>query len=467
MDTCRGLELDFSAMIQLSAVEYPITVNSGLVLMGYSTALVPIRITTDDKVLWHLETTKDDSQIKVSKLKSIKRKWLRVFELDLLQSRKALLGWCQEANILLGTDELPPNVAWSDSEVKRVSWHWKGANVQLLVQSAAPIQVGGQLGMAFDRTINTVKNDPSRNYLKCLKGSMMEQVLIYDVSAGRAWLVPLLCVFHHMMLVYSKTLGDSLSVAPRAIPASDSASASYRVLEGQGDTVLDGSGRDKLTVRDLILGFSVNLSRIDVQPSRGATIFGYEFMDIVMESPRIELKKQQITKDGLMWASLLSEVNCLFCAGLGDAIVGKRSPDILSPCNRIPEGSDLMAVSMYSIEKLSQKHGGPLLDFIQRLSHTHYWRLKGRPFQPCQHKDERDSCWTHPAFLQEIHTRRPSAVPGERCEETCPGGALVFGGPQKSKLHFQMPILNRQPIRLSKKKTVSVVCVDTDCEAAR
>lgn len=46
---CRGLEL--------AAVEYPVLVHSGLVLMGYSTVLISIRGTNDDMILWHLETS--------------------------------------------------------------------------------------------------------------------------------------------------------------------------------------------------------------------------------------------------------------------------------------------------------------------------------------------------------------------------------------------------------------------------
>jgi hypothetical protein len=51
----EGLELVFNDMLLLAAIEYPSMVESGLVLMGYSTALIPIQETKDNFILWHLE----------------------------------------------------------------------------------------------------------------------------------------------------------------------------------------------------------------------------------------------------------------------------------------------------------------------------------------------------------------------------------------------------------------------------
>jgi hypothetical protein len=89
-------------MLQLAAVEYPVSVDSGLVLMGYSTALIPIHLTEDDKVLWHLEIASNDMQLKASDLHTTRHSWLRVGNLDLLSSKRALLGWCSETDVLLG-----------------------------------------------------------------------------------------------------------------------------------------------------------------------------------------------------------------------------------------------------------------------------------------------------------------------------------------------------------------------------
>ncbi|KAE8414275.1 hypothetical protein BDV36DRAFT_265802 [Aspergillus pseudocaelatus] len=49
------LKMSFGTMIQVAAVKYPIGVDKGLVLMGYSTALVPIDTNAKGQVIWHLE----------------------------------------------------------------------------------------------------------------------------------------------------------------------------------------------------------------------------------------------------------------------------------------------------------------------------------------------------------------------------------------------------------------------------
>lgn len=64
---CRGLELAFNDMLLLAAVEYPVIFESGLILMGYSTALVPIQETEDNFILWHLEIADDHAQLKADR----------------------------------------------------------------------------------------------------------------------------------------------------------------------------------------------------------------------------------------------------------------------------------------------------------------------------------------------------------------------------------------------------------------
>ena len=439
---CQGLELDFNMMIQLTAVEYPVGVGSGLVLMGYSTALIPIRETDNGMLLWHLETANHDYQLKISELETIKRQeWLQTVDFEYLRSKKALLGWCSKADVLLGTDRLAPTVTWSSAQKKPVSWHWSGANLQVLAQSASPLQIGGQAGMSFDRTVNTLRFNPSRNYLKCLQNSALEQVVLYDASAKRAWLVSLLSVLHHMLLVYTNSLEGSCRTqpAPMALSPFNGTSNSLEALKDAGGCVIQGKNEDSLTIRELIMGFSINLSRATLHKPKRSIIYGYELMDIVMDSPRSELKKQYLNKKGLAWSSLLSEVNCLFCSDLGEAIVGLCVRELSSLCNSVPKGYDFMAASMQSLERLSLKHGGRPGEEIHRLSQCHFWQMTGSPFLKCEHVGSGDSCWHHPVRLQEIKTPQDASMPqpcapaSGHCLADYVNGALVFGGPAKSR----------------------------------
>ncbi|CAG7945135.1 unnamed protein product [Penicillium salamii] len=437
---CRGLELEFKRLVGLAAVEYPVLVESGLILMGYSTALIPVETTDDGRLMWHLEVAADDFQLQISDLKATKKQWLQNTSFELLQSKTAVLGWCSEAEVLLGTDRLKPTVRLSNSSTKPVSWRWGGANLQLVAQSASPLALGGQLGFTFDRCVNTINFNPSNNYLKCLSNSARQQMVLYDVESKRAWLVSLLSVFHHMLLTWSEQVPEAFRKAspPLALPGSDCGRASLDALRDQGALILDSSGDDATTVRDLVMGFSVNLSKAALQAPKGSNIYGYEFMDIALDSPASELKKRKLQREGLGWISLLNETKCLFCANLGGAIVGKRSSMPLSPCNNLIEGYDLMAASIQIIETLSKRYGDKDDGSSRQLSQNNFWQLAGSPFQKCQH-DNQGSCWTRPESLgqmvQEIRDRQ-SEYANTNCGEFFENGALVFGKQARSRTFF-------------------------------
>jgi hypothetical protein len=403
--------------------------------MGYSTALIPMRETEDGMILWHLEMAKDYFQLKVSDLEATQQQWLQTKSLDYLQSKIALLGWCREANILLGTDQLDASVAWSDAQVKPFTWHWKDANLQALAQTASPIQMGGQVGFSFERAPNRLRYDPSEMYIKCLQNSTLEQIVIYDVNAKRAWLVSLISVLRHMLLAYCHVSGkDSRGISPPiAVSTSGGSPASLETLRDNGEVVLQGSGNHKLTIAQLVLKFSINMSRVSSHNTRKSKIYGYEFMDIVMDSLTSELKEKHLEKEGLAWSSLLGGVYCLFCSGLGEAIVGRRALSLHTPCNSLPTGHDFLAATMKSIELLSMRHGGSTKGGLRRLSHSHFWRLSGSPFQKCIHREDWGSCWDHPDFLQEIHTQQSQGSEYEKHLDDSTNGALVFGTPVKRR----------------------------------
>ncbi|GAB1207376.1 hypothetical protein APSETT445_006092 [Aspergillus pseudonomiae] len=423
------LNLNFHLMLQLAAVEYPVIVDSGLVLMGYSTALVPVR-KDHESVLWHLETANHDFQLRTTELAAVKRDWMKTTRLEDLQTKTVLLGWCPEAVTQLGTKNVNSTIGWSDAKPKHTTWSWTGASLQLIATSVSPFQIGGGFSIAFERRINTLRFSPQRNYAKCLRSSAMEPIILYDVSESRAWLVPLIIVFHQMLLAYCERIPEvsSKGTVPIMKAPSIGADQSLRHLQSCGSLVIEGSGDDKLTVRELILGLSVNMSKARLHAPRRCSIFGYEFMDIVTDSPRSELKTTQIDKEGLAWSFLLSEVNCLFCSQLGDVIVGLKSSDIKSLCNRLPKGSDWLATTIRTLDILHRRSGGRLMSAVRRLGRDHYWSLTGSPFQKCDHGNaSHTSCWDTSSLLQEIKSGKVHEQENEPTDCVPEGGAVVFG----------------------------------------
>jgi hypothetical protein len=420
-------------MIQLAAVEYPVSVDSGVVLMGYSTALIPVGRKDIQTIEWHLEVATHDSQLKISELVATRSPWLKTQDMNELQSERHLLGWCPNAEVRLGTVHATAEIKRSDASTKHTAWIWTGAKLQLLAQSAGPAQIGGQLGFSFSRTFNMARFSPSENYLKCLRNSISEQVIIYDTTEQRGWLVPLVCVLHQMLLSYSEMHGMSSGV-PQAMPGTrnDRGLSSYDALKGNAGFVLERSGADELTVRELIMKFSVNLSQASIRKPSGRKIYGYEFWDIIEDSTRSELKQKQLDRPGLTWAPLLGEVSCLFCSEFGDAIVGHRAVGITSPCNRVPPGRDLLAASTYSINAVLERHGISIWTAIGTSKHKSAgdgkcWMVSKDHFQQCSHQHAGDSCWQSPSFLQDIRYGKRGTETFPVRVDSFPVGAVVFG----------------------------------------
>lgn len=420
------LEINYQNMIQIAAVEYPVLVYSGIVLMGYSTALIPVRRNNKQTIEWHLEVATHDGQFNISELAVTKGSWLKTQDISELRSERNLLGWCSNAKVVLGKIQSAADIRRSGVRTKHTSWQWTGANLQLVGQSGGPAQVGGQLGLSFSRRMMAVHFSPPDNYLKCLRNGISEQIIVYDTAQQRAWLIPLVCVLHQMLLSYAKGHGLTSSVPQTTSENNNGGLASFEALKGNALTAVDKSSNIQLTVRDLIMGFSINLSKALLQKPSGRKIYGYEFWDIIEDSTHSDLKQQQLEREGLAWIQLLGQIKCLFCSNIGDAIIGSRAHCVDSPCSRVPEGQDLMTASVCSINSLLERHGARL-----QVNHGS-GLLTGAPFQHCDHRHHGDTCWKSPTFLQEM------GIPGRGAEiqvvktDTYPDGAVVFGRKERT-----------------------------------
>ncbi|KAK2789204.1 hypothetical protein FQN52_006296 [Onygenales sp. PD_12] len=403
------LEVDFHVMVQLAATEYTVRTGAGLVLLGYSTALVPIECPDNDNsvINWHFEYSTDGSQLMVDDLPATKEPWLQVTDIEILKSRKAALGWSSRALVLLGSEEMPPTVTWSTRAIKPIRWQWAGVNLQLVAQSAAPIQVGGQAGAQFKRVPNTLRFSPSDNYLAFLRTSSKESLVLYDVSEKRAWLVPKLSVIHQMARVYCKAFGLNL---PEMLAATESETDwgqdSFTILSSNGNFSIEEKGLITMTLRELVLGLCINLSRIHAHSPTRSEIYGYEFMDVVHSTPSAELGKTRLKKEGLPWTPLLQHIPCLFTSNLGDAIVTIRSSTASdAPCNSLAKGHDYMAASMQCIDEIAKRQGYDTTTSCDRmLSTSHLLTLSPSAFDSCKHgggDHSEGDCWNDCPFLHE------------------------------------------------------------------
>lgn len=113
------------------------------------------------------------------------------------------------------------------------------------------------------------------------------------------------------------------------------------------------------------------LARVCQKLTQNACQITYESIDIVMDSRKSGFRKRRINGQRPALMSILNDVNCLLCSGFGDTIIGKRSQSLLSLCNRIAEGSNLMAATMHSIKIVATKCGGNVEGEMQMLTTEH------------------------------------------------------------------------------------------------
>jgi hypothetical protein len=405
----RGLELSFDLMTTLAAVEYPTTVHGGVVLVGYHTALIPVLVKSS-YVQFHLEVS-EDRQINPFKLDC--NQHLQGLDWAHFKNMRCFVGWCDSALIKLGTASLPPTVTYSGARTKEKSLQLSGVSTGFQFVSAGPIQAGvnGQANFTF--LSHRLHFRPASEYTKMLYDTAKDVVLISDVHHRRSWLVPKLSLMLHMAHVwFAENSGRSdinINPIPFAEPHDDE-SIVIRALEGHGDLAVCGQGNDSFKLRSLLLGLSINLlaSVHHKAESTSKVIYGFEFMDIILEPGRGTPMKEVKIETSPSWLVLANLADAvIICSKLGEAIAPAqgccRSNE---QCNTVPCGQDYLAAHLSCLDRFRSRAGkewfaldepnpGPL---YQRKIH---WRVSGNPFEVCGHKvQSKDTCWRGTNRLQ-------------------------------------------------------------------
>ena len=79
----------------------PVEFLGGYTLKGLSTALIPVKqFDGDGAIQWHLSLTGSTEDVI-----ELKGDFFKVKDAKTLMERKAYVGWCKVAKVLLGTDE--------------------------------------------------------------------------------------------------------------------------------------------------------------------------------------------------------------------------------------------------------------------------------------------------------------------------------------------------------------------------
>ena len=148
-----GVELSPFLMATLAGIRTAVEFRGGLVLRGLSTALIPLEMTEgEDAIQWHLATTKTsddalttDLLVDLDEIEGIDG-YYKVQDVQQLWAKKAYLGWCSVATVLLGTREARyQKVTWSDPSKVRKNIEFSGFSLSL---GSAGLGFGGPTATA-------------------------------------------------------------------------------------------------------------------------------------------------------------------------------------------------------------------------------------------------------------------------------------------------------------------------------
>jgi hypothetical protein len=400
----KGLEMSFDVMVCLAAAEYPVAIEGGLVLVGYHTVLAPTHI-DKNYVQFHLEVN-DEQQINPFDLDYGRR--VQVLDYMQFKSMRCFVGWCESAQIKLGTEGLRDPVKYSGAQEKEKTLRFNGFSLGFQLVSASPIQAGvnGQANFSFSS--HRLPFTPASDYSKMLCDTSKDVVLISDITARRSWLVSKLSLILHLAHAWVTEHGSSDPI-PFAEPHHDG-SVVAEALENKGDIVVRRQGNDSFKLHSLLLGFSINLleSVNRRAKSKGKSLYGFEFMDIVTEPGRGAFMKEIKIKTSQSWLALNLVDAVIVCSDLGEAIAPAEDDCRKNPnCNALPTGQDYLAAHLVCLDRLVSRAGGRLASLPQpsraTLSQGISWNISGEPFDKCTHENHsKETCWNKLSIFQKL-----------------------------------------------------------------
>ncbi|KAI9667782.1 MAG: hypothetical protein M1821_000601 [Bathelium mastoideum] len=451
----KGLKMPFDLMVTLAGTGYQVDVAGGIILTGYSTALIPTHL-EDEYAQFHLVVdnleVNQRKQINPFLLSEVPREL--VTDLKIFATLPCFLGWCESAQIKLGSRDLlestlpEANITYSNSKQRGKVLQFTGINAGLQAASAAPLQAGGNLALNYSVASLRLRFGAEAEYLAMILRASQEIVLICDVAKNRSWLLPKLSLLLHMAHIWHKKYVQNSCHSPDPIPfvsPHDEEIDVVLALKSHGGIPVIEQGDDSFKLRTLMLGLNINLQDslplLELQQSKGDNLFGFEVMDVVTEPPRGCNPRKVKIGSSHSWVALANNADAvLTCANLGEAIAPKFCATRPNPkCNYLKANKGYLAahVSVLCLlaDRTGKDHGLLLEDPGIPIPDDHrYLSITGNPFAVCNHGiNDAQNCWERKDMLQKLTSQRSfAAIFGTQLpvhpQNLCVKGALVFGG---------------------------------------
>ncbi|MCJ1405071.1 hypothetical protein MMC11_008297 [Xylographa trunciseda] len=412
----EGLELSFDVMIALSGVQYSAIFKGGTILKGFSSMLIPT-VSYDDSVQWHFWYSHTGDQLDYSEVPDKQR--VLVSEID-MQKKRAFLGWCERAEIHLGTrgtkyTELKCSSALEPGE--HMTWSGVAPSFNAGIFNTG---IGLTFQLKFGARDGNIHFSREGSLQKIIGWAEKMPVILYEPEEMRGWLVPASGVILHMLhtrlvktpcesggLPIESTYADPTRNGPRAAfvalrslvsPGPISSTDISKKYNGKAalnqpvEIILEIWGMLDVCLketreRNQAAGTALPNLRTVFQGSQ--KLQGYEYMDIVDQDSSVRLKQKTIKTDHGGWVDLAKDIDCLVLFGCGFKDIIKPAPKSI-PCQsweKLPEGNDYLAASAAIIWHLSDRAGSrPTLKNLTTKLDPIQWRVPqgSKLFEKCE-----------------------------------------------------------------------------------
>jgi hypothetical protein len=369
-----GLEIPIQMMAALGGASHAVEFKGGLMLKGFSCMFVPLQ-RHGNSIQWHFITNKDNTRLEYFQAdqQCPKRALLGSVDQESLASTRAFLGWWGKVTTNLGTtDAKYENIDWSPTKkVKRPR-----TTPVLSIQLLGIIGVGVSFAMGpKDSKLHVSRTG---HYEKILQYASKVSVVLYDTRDKRGWLVPSSAVIAHIAKTRHYRKPFSIAGKPVDIISADPArnvydAAEKMLLENRSTKLFDGdAGSSDLYFEQMVRDIWGWLEKLledgtdreftsDSPMSKGHTLLGWEFMDLVDEKSPLHLKKTILKNSCGGWIKFAQEIDAivLFARGFENVIEPAEGSTngLCRPWIHVPIGKDYLAAGIPILKTLYERAG--------------------------------------------------------------------------------------------------------------
>jgi hypothetical protein len=461
----RGLEIPFNMMTRLGGATQIVDFDGGVVVKGFSSAFVPVVVTTDF-IQWHYTYNEDDSRLSYNDVvaRYPQRLMLEDCSLSAAKSKKCFLGWVGNAVHKFGTDRARyDRISYSDTKEPPRPLNFRGGSIGF--QNIGTGELNFSPGLR-DGRLHVHRDGP---YKRILKHASTTPVTLYDTHEQRAWLVPASAVITHIVqkrLQLDRGSDGVLNAEIVAtVPTADIACDAEDMLLANANVLLNEEEQDygMYQFRDMVSSIWSLLEIIldkNVQrhttssPSVRMTLHkylnGWEFMDIVKERSPFRLKEAKLPKSHGGWIELVEDIDSivLFATKLGNLIEPAKEAQgsLCDRWKRVPKYNHYLTTSVSMLEGCYEEAGSKESREYLTTSDLR-WHSGGELFDSCRFSiRSRCLCDRTQQIFHKSALSLTRIIPPGPLEEA---GAVIFGrrcDEQPSRSRHDDPTTERNTI---------------------